>query len=159
MTFSDFPFLNLLYARRPSFQPNTIDRHRSLPHPPRRARRVWVAIGCAMLVGGGLTMRADLTDAQATAQSKGTHRLDTPSRSTTIALTSDDQRLVVVNREAHSVSVIQVRDTTPQGNGIDVARKLAEIPVGLEPRCVAVPPTTARPTSRTVSAAPSQSSA
>jgi YVTN family beta-propeller protein len=131
MTFSDFPFLDLLHARRASVQPDTIDRHGSSPRS-----RVWVAIGCAMLVGGGLTMGADLTDAQTTAQSKGTPRLDTPSRSTTIALTSDDQRLVVVNREAHSVSVIQVRDK----NGNDVAVKLAEIPVGLEPRCVAVHP-------------------
>jgi YVTN family beta-propeller protein len=55
-------------------------------------------------------------------------------RSTTIALTSDERRLVVVNREANSLSVIQVKG---QG-GEDVAQKLAEIPVGLEPRCVAV---------------------
>lgn len=33
----------------------------------------------------------------------------TPSRSTTIALTSDEGRLVVVNREANSVSIIRVR--------------------------------------------------
>src|SRR5215208_2191854 len=49
----------------------------------------------------------------------------TPSRSTTIALTSDETRLVVVNREANSVSIIQVKDA--QGN--DVAVKLAEIGV------------------------------
>ena len=34
-------------------------------------------------------------------------QLATPSRSTTIALTSDETRLVVVNREANSVSIIQ----------------------------------------------------
>ena len=62
--------------------------------------------------------------------------LATPSRSTTIALTSDETRLVVVNREANSVSIIQVKDAS----GNDVANKLAEIAVGLEPRCVAVHP-------------------
>ena len=60
-----------------------------------------------------------------------------PSRSTTIALTSDETRLVVVNREANSLTLIQVKDA----NGNDVINKLTEIPVGLEPRCVAVHPT------------------
>ena len=57
-----------------------------------------------------------------------------PSHSTTIALTSDEQRLVVVNREANSVSIIRVKNA--QGN--DVGNKIAEIGVGEEPRCVAV---------------------
>ena len=60
-----------------------------------------------------------------------------PTRSTTIALTSDEARLVVVNREANSVSIIRVKDN----NGNDVNTKLAEIAVGQEPRCVAVHPT------------------
>jgi YVTN family beta-propeller protein len=60
-----------------------------------------------------------------------------PTRSSTIALTSDETRVVVVNREANSVSIIQVKD--PNGN--DVANKLVEIDVGEEPRCVAVHPT------------------
>src|SRR5262245_1914696 len=60
-----------------------------------------------------------------------------PTRSTTIALTSDETRVVVVNRQANSLSVIQVKDA----NGNDVAIKLAEIGVGREPRCVAVHPT------------------
>jgi YVTN family beta-propeller protein len=59
----------------------------------------------------------------------------TPSRSTTIALTSDEGRLVVVNREANSVSIIRVRQ-----QGQDVGIKLAEIGVGEEPRCVAIHP-------------------
>ena len=59
-----------------------------------------------------------------------------PTHSTTIALTPDETRLVVVNREANSVSIIQVKDN----NGNDVANKLAEIAVGQEPRCVAVHP-------------------
>ena len=42
-----------------------------------------------------------------------------------------------MNREANSVSIIQVKDA----NGNDVANKLAEIAVGQEPRCVAVHPT------------------
>src|SRR5262249_33699991 len=45
-----------------------------------------------------------------------------PSHSTTIALTSDEERLVVVNREANSVSIIRVKNA--QGN--DVANKIAE---------------------------------
>jgi hypothetical protein len=49
-----------------------------------------------------------------------------PSRSTTIALYSDETRVVVVNREANSVSIIQVKDK----NGNDVSNKIAEIPLG-----------------------------
>src|SRR4029077_3354486 len=60
-----------------------------------------------------------------------------PTRSTTIALTSDETRVVVVNREANSVSIIRVKDA----NGNDVATKLVEIGVGEEPRCVAIHPT------------------
>ena len=60
-----------------------------------------------------------------------------PTHSTTIALTSDERRLVVVNREANSLSIIEVKDA----NGNDVANKLAEVTIGQEPRCVAVHPT------------------
>lgn len=60
----------------------------------------------------------------------------TSTHSTTIALTSDEGRAVVVNREANSLSIIRVKNA--QGN--DVAVKLAEVVVGLEPRCVAVTP-------------------
>jgi len=59
-----------------------------------------------------------------------------PTRSTTIALTSDETRVVVVNREANSVSIIRVKNI----NGGDVSNKIAEIPVGEEPRCVAIHP-------------------
>jgi YVTN family beta-propeller protein len=59
-----------------------------------------------------------------------------PTRSTTIALTPDERRLVVVNREANSVSLIRVKNA----NGADVSNKIAEIPVGEEPRCVAIHP-------------------
>ena len=59
-----------------------------------------------------------------------------PTRSTSIALTSDETRVVVVNRLANSVSIIQVKNA----KGKDVSNKIAEIPVGEEPRCVAVHP-------------------
>ena len=59
-----------------------------------------------------------------------------PSRSTNIALTSDDRKLVVVNRQNDSVSVIQVKDH----NGNDTEHKLAEISVGKEPRYLALTP-------------------
>jgi YVTN family beta-propeller protein len=113
-----------------------------------RGVRLLVGIGCGTLLIGGLLVRSRLSDAKPADSVK----LATPSRSTTIALTSDEQRLVVVNREANSVSVIQVQ-AAKNGNGkkngakknsgggsLDVANKLAEIPVGLEPRCVAVHP-------------------
>jgi YVTN family beta-propeller protein len=61
--------------------------------------------------------------------------LFTPSHSTTIALTSEDRR-VVVNREANSLSIIRVRNA----QGLDIGIKLDEIVVGLKPRCVAVSP-------------------
>ena len=68
---------------------------------------------------------------------QATERADPPTHSTTIALTPEETRLVVVNREANTLSIIQVKDE----NGNDVANKVAEIGVGQEPRCVAVHPT------------------
>src|SRR4029434_8133481 len=47
-----------------------------------------------------------------------------------------EKHLVVVNREANSVSIIRVKDE----HGYDVYAKLDEIGVGEEPRCVAVHP-------------------
>jgi len=61
-------------------------------------------------------------------------------RSSTIALTSDDTRAVVVNRQKASVSVIRVRNT----DGSDASQLLAEVPVGREPRFVAIAPNNAR---------------
>src|SRR5690349_18963397 len=88
----------------------------------------------ALVMICGLLTALGASPAQA-APSTGPNLL--PSRSTTIALTSDETRLVVVNREANSVSVIRVKDE----EGHDVAIKLDEIAVGQEPRCVAVHPT------------------
>ena len=62
--------------------------------------------------------------------------LSDPSRSTSIAMTSDDRWVIVANRESNSVSIIQVRDA----EGQDDNTKLAEIEVGQEPRYVAVRP-------------------
>jgi YVTN family beta-propeller protein len=102
---------------------------------PLRGEEGWVAPRSVMalvavlvgLVGLGAAAQKKVAPASIAA---------TPSRSTTIALTSDEQRLVVVNREANSVSIIRVKDM--QGN--DIATKIAEIGVGEEPRCVAIHP-------------------
>ncbi len=80
------------------------------------------------LVAGLLTM-SQAPDAKA-------QPLPDPSRSTSIALTSDDRRLVVANRDSNTVSIIQVRDE----ERLDSATKLAEIGVGDEPRYVAIRP-------------------
>ncbi len=96
----------------------------------RPGRRRWRPMGAFVAILGALLLSGLLQDLA------GAATLATPSRSTTIALTSDEELLIVVNREANSVSIIRVKDK--QGN--DVAEKLAEIPVGLEPRCVAVHP-------------------
>jgi DNA-binding beta-propeller fold protein YncE len=62
------------------------------------------------------------------------------SRSSSIALTGDDTRAVVVNRQKASVSVIRVRNT----DGTDASQLLAEVPVGKEPRFVALSPNSGR---------------
>ena len=59
-----------------------------------------------------------------------------PGRSSTIAITSDDRRLVVANRQNGSVSVLEVKDA----DGNDVENKLAEVSVGAGPRFVAITP-------------------
>ena len=76
----------------------------TLRRPRAGVTRVLIAVICA-LFSSGLVLHAAFTDAKPPDSPK----LTAPSRSTTIALTSDEQRLVVVNREANSVSVIQVR--------------------------------------------------
>ena len=62
------------------------------------------------------------------------------SRSSSIALTGDDNRAVVVNRQKASVSVIRVRNA----DGSDASQLLAEVPVGKEPRFVAIAPNDTR---------------
>src|SRR5262245_8601880 len=107
---------------------------------PTRAEEGWVASRlaialAAVLVGvvglGTLAVRAQDRDK---GRDKGTAA--TPSHSTTIALTSSEEQVVVVNREANSVSIIEVKDK----KGNDIGTKIAEIGVGEEPRCVAIHP-------------------
>jgi YVTN family beta-propeller protein len=122
--------------------------HRSVHTPQRRA---WHGAGgvqggvTAVLLGMTLLLSAlspillgAAAHAKEPAETDGTAHKARPSRSSTIAITSDDRYLVVVNRETNSVSVIEVRDQ----KGHDTHKKLAEIPVepGLEPRYVALHP-------------------
>lgn len=62
------------------------------------------------------------------------------SRSSSIALTSDDSRAVIANRQKASVSIIRVRAT----GGGDAAQLLGEVAVGREPRFVALAPNDSR---------------
>ena len=108
-----------------SYAGHPICRDRSRWRPAGALATVLCALVLNVLLLGGLLQ-----------DSAGAATLATPSRSTTIALTSDEKRLLVVNREANSLSIIRVKDD----QGIDVAEKLDEITVNLEPRCVAVHP-------------------
>jgi YVTN family beta-propeller protein len=101
---------------------------------PLRGEEGWVAPRSVMALMGILGLASLVTAQNATPPPIAR----TPSHSTTIALTPNERRIVVINREANSVSIIQVKDA--QGNDIIPAVKLAEIGVGEEPRCVAVHP-------------------
>jgi DNA-binding beta-propeller fold protein YncE len=102
---------------------------------PLRGEEGWVALRPVIALVAVLLGLIGL-NAAAQQQVTTSSTLATPSRSTTIALTSDETRLVVVNREANSVSIIQVKDAANN----DVATKIAEIGVGEDPRCVAIHP-------------------
>jgi YVTN family beta-propeller protein len=104
-------------------------------HAIGRDRRRWRPAGAFAAMLSALMLNAFLPGGLLP-NSAGAATLATPSRSTTIALTSDETRLVVVNREANTVSIIQVKDAA----GNDIANKLDEIGVGIEPRCVAIHP-------------------
>lgn len=60
-----------------------------------------------------------------------------PSRSTNIAITNDDTRLLNLNQDTNSVTVFQINAA---GAGAKALKKLAEIEVGYEPHCIAVKP-------------------
>ena len=104
--------------------------------------RIGAAVAGSLLAGGFLLDVAGFPGSENAMAA----RPGASSHSSTIALTSDDRLLLVVNREANSVSVIEVRDRVRGGlfgalfPRKDLANKVAEIPVGLEPRCVAVHP-------------------
>ncbi len=70
-----------------------------------------------VLLSVGLTMRPLEVEAK-------------PTRSTNIALTANEAVLVAVNTEANSVSIFNVSGTT--------LTKRSEVPVGRNPRCVAI---------------------
>jgi YVTN family beta-propeller protein len=93
-----------------------------------RARQCYANTGLVAVLGAAILGGLAINASSAT--------LNTPSRSTTITLTQDDRRLLVVNRETNRLSVIRVRNLI----GRDAAEKLSEISVGIEPRCVAVHP-------------------
>jgi YVTN family beta-propeller protein len=84
----------------------------------------------AALVAGGRSLReAGVLLAE--------HRSLFPqSRSSTIAVTRDGMRTVVVNRHSNSISVLRVRDH----DGDETSRWLGEVPVGRGPRFVALSP-------------------
>ena len=70
-----------------------------------------VAVVCGALIVGGPLLKAVGFGSGGVVAAQ---TLATPSRSTTIALTSDETRLVVVNREANTVSIIRVKDAAGQ---------------------------------------------
>jgi YVTN family beta-propeller protein len=92
-----------------------------------RSVNIGLAAGLWMLVTVGFVLTVASTDAAT---------LITASRSTTITITPDNRFILVVNRETNSLSIIMVRDA----QGQEIAFKLTEIPVGIEPRCVALHP-------------------
>lgn len=79
---------------------------------------------------------ADQADSDGDGAGDACDRLAGESHSSTIALTSDDRNVAVANRETNTLSLIEVRSA----NGADGSTKIAEIPVGLDPRAVALSP-------------------
>ena len=63
-------------------------------------------------------------------------RAASPTRSSPIAITSDDQFVWSVNPDNNSVSVFNA--------ALDPVQKVAEVPVGIEPWCVAITPNNAK---------------
>lgn len=61
-----------------------------------------------------------------------------PTRSTNIAITSDDSRLINLNHDTGTVTVFRIN---ANATGQQALTKLAEIGVGDEPNCVAIHPT------------------
>jgi YVTN family beta-propeller protein len=102
---------------------------------PRQARGLacWQSVNRCFTAGLWLLIAAGVV---CTAASTHAATSPTPSRSTTITISPDNRFLLVVNRETNSLSIIEVRDSQGQDTGF----KLVEIPVGIEPRCVALHP-------------------
>lgn len=99
-----------------------------------RSVRVWAVVFVLGAGIAGVLLSGAACDVNAFGPPARTLR--TESRSTSIALTSDDRRLVVANRETDSVTILEVRSA----GGGDATGKIAEISVGEEPRFVAISP-------------------
>src|SRR3954465_641315 len=82
-----------------------------------RARRLVVTSTLLVCSWTGATLRVEAAN---------------PTSSSPIALTPDDRFAWVVNRDNNSVSVLEVGD--------DKNQKVKEIPVGVEPRSIAITP-------------------
>jgi YVTN family beta-propeller protein len=93
-----------------------------------------LALGVSLASGASLWVQGE-ADASPGAVTQAT-TYASPSRSSSIALTSDDRYLVTVNRGKNSITIFEVRDA----NGNYVQHWLAEVPVGKEPRYVAISP-------------------
>lgn len=82
------------------------------------------------------TSNADQKDTDGDGVGDACDLLSGPSRSSTIAISSDDKFVVTANRETNTATVLRVRNA----NGADDATVLAEVAVGDEPRYVAIAP-------------------
>src|SRR6266540_2317704 len=90
---------------------------------PFHPRRYFVLFACASFTLSGSRAWGDGSDG-------------IPSRSTNIALTSDERKLLSVNVDTNSVTLFRVKDASDETELI----KLKEIPVGREPHGIAVHP-------------------
>jgi YVTN family beta-propeller protein len=88
---------------------------------------IWRTAGLWVLIAAGVVFTSASINAATS---------PTPSRSTTITISPDNRFLLVVNRETNSLSIIEARNAQGQDTGF----KLIELPVGIEPRCVALHP-------------------
>ena len=90
----------------------------------------------ALLLPLGLSGNLSCSDAAGASENlsaeRARHVSAESTRSTTIALAENGRTLLNVNTEAHSVTVFRVSE-----KGL---KQVAEVPVGLEPRCVAIRP-------------------
>lgn len=100
-------------------------RRPGLRHPSRLSRR-----GIAILPLTSLTLAALVLILAGPAHA---YR----HRSTTIAFLRGENKVAVVNQHNNSLTILEVRESSKNGL-VDVAKKLAEVTVGIEPRCVAV---------------------
>src|SRR5262245_21254404 len=106
-------------------------------HPARRALAAALPLW-ALLAGAcdpGSTSTASSMNPSGSSQSNSSVP-PRPTHSSTVALTHDDRRAVVVNQETNTLAVLEVRDA----QGVDVGNLIAEIAVGPEPRSVALTP-------------------